>query len=1238
MGQDDVYTIKEKVAPDGYSKFDGIIKVTVVKKEENGTYLVDTENSTFEVIDEEGKKYDPEDIGITVEATTTKVTVKVENAEIIDLALRKFITGVSADETIEDGEYLSEDKTADSEFTRAPQVDTSKLKAGTATTAIYNHTKTPVEVNINDYVLYTIRVYNEGAHDAFAGKITDYLPTYLDYVTCEYNTNNGWSVAEDGKTITTEKLSQANGEENVIKAYNKTTDKLSYKDISIICKVNANIPSGQNATNIAEIARYENSKGKEVQEDRDSKENSLTDEDTGKDNMPTEEEKPNYNGGTNEDKTDEYIPGQEDDDDFEKIVVNLSGRYTLDIVKTDEKGNTITNLTTEFDVNGETKTTTNGIVEFANNEINSENLNQEDEYIIKETVAPDGYSEFDGTITLLVAKKQFGNEYVVDVENTKLEVTDKDGNVLDGGDIAVTMEATTTKITVKVENEKNPGSYSLDIVKTDEAGKTITDLETTFDINGQEYKTVDGVVQYGEKEINDENLSQKDEYTIKETIAPDEYSKFDGIIKVVVAKKEENGKYVIDTENSTFEVTDEDGKKYDSEDIGITVEATTTKVTVKVENEEIIDLALRKFITAIGNDSKTDKLVDKDGNYIREPQVDVTKLASKEATTATYTHPKEPVKVANGNTVEYTLRIYNEGKFNAIATLVTDYILENSGLEYLPKDTTNQKYGWKMYKEAGEQDTEYITYNGKNYVQTENVEEAKLIATDYLKDTVIDGFDGENLDYVDLKVAYKVTATNGNKNTLVNIAEIADDSDENGNDVTDRDSVPGEDEKDYPNKGYDTEDHEDDIDYEPVVLKEFDLALRKFITKVEDEEITSRIPELKYEDGKIVYEHPKTVVKLGVGDTVVYTLRVFNEGEIAGFAEKITDDIPEYLEYLPDNEMNTEYKWVMYDEAGSETQDVEEAVRITTEYASKANGELLMESKDLEENPNLLKAFDSNQDLSDENPDYIDVKVAFKVKDPNSSSLIIVNKAQISEDADENGNTVDDKDSVPDEWNDVEDDQDYENVKVQYFDLSLLKYVSDVRVTEDGKERITQTGNIGDENDIIPKVEVNRKKINTTIVKFGYTIKITNEGDIAGYAKEITDYVPEGLKFYAEDNSGWTDEGNNVISTRLLEDTLLNPGESATVTVVFRWQNSDNNLGLKTNIAEISEDENDKGIPDRDSTPDNRKDGEDDIDSADVLLSISTGLFSHIMMYVAIGGVILLVFAGGIVLIKRYVI
>ena len=136
---------------------------------------------------------------------------------------------------------------------------------------------------------------------------------------------------------------------------------------------------------------------------------------------------------------------------------------------------------------------------------------------------------------------------------------------------------------------------------------------------------------------------------------------------------------------------------------------------------------------------------------------------------------------------------------------------------------------------------------------------------------------------------------------------------------------------------------------------------------------------------------------------------------------------------------------------------------------------------------------------------------------------------------------------------------------------------------------------------------MHRKKLDEVVVKFGYGIKITNEGDIPGYATEITDYIPEGLKFVAEDNPNWTDEGNNVISTRQLEGTLLQPGESAVVEVILTWINGADNLAEKTNTAEISEDKNEYDVPDRDSTPDNKKPGEDDIDIAKVLLAISTG-------------------------------
>ena len=79
---------------------------------------------------------------------------------------------------------------------------------------------------------------------------------------------------------------------------------------------------------------------------------------------------------------------------------------------------------------------------------------------------------------------------------------------------------------------------------------------------------------------------------------------------------------------------------------------------------------------------------------------------------------------------------------------------------------------------------------------------------------------------------------------------------------------------------------------------------------------------------------------------------------------------------------------------------------------------------------------------------------------------------------------------------------------------------------------------------------------------------------------------------------------------------------------------------MKTNIAEISEDENEYGVPDKDSTPDNNKDGEDDIDDASVLLAISTGIITMVgNMLPTILGIcgFLVILALWLMLIKKYI-
>ena len=187
--------------------------------------------------------------------------------------MRKFITVISDNLNLENAEYLTTDKKVkaeDNEYTRAPQVDTSKLKTGDANTAIYNHTKEAVSVRKNDYVIYTIRVYNEGEADVYASKITDHLPTYLDYVDCKFNQDFGWVVEKDGKTVSTNYLSsekETATNKTVLKAFDNVNDDgkgsgVSFRDVQILARVNDKARTNQNITNIAQVSEYQGEDGR----------------------------------------------------------------------------------------------------------------------------------------------------------------------------------------------------------------------------------------------------------------------------------------------------------------------------------------------------------------------------------------------------------------------------------------------------------------------------------------------------------------------------------------------------------------------------------------------------------------------------------------------------------------------------------------------------------------------------------------------------------------------------------------------------------------------------------------------------------------------------------------------------------------------------------------------------------------------------------------------------------------
>ena len=187
-------------------------------------------------------------------------------------------------------------------------------------------------------------------------------------------------------------------------------------------------------------------------------------------------------------------------------------------------------------------------------------------------------------------------------------------------------------------------------------------------------------------------------------------------------------------------------------------------------------------------------------------------------------------------------------------------------------------------------------------------------------------------------------------------------------------------------------------------------------------------------------------------------------------------------------------------------------------------------------------------------------------------------------------------------------------IRNKNFDLKLDKYVSKITVKND-----TGTTSHDYNNTKLAKKELIGKHLNSTSLIIEYSIVITNEGDVAGYAKKIVDYLPDELQFSSELNSSWYVGNDNNIYNSSLANTVINPGESQTLTLKLTKKMTEENLGLINNKAEIAESYNDLGLEDSDSKAGNKVQGEDDMSSADVLLSVKTGgVVSYISLVIVV--------------------
>ena len=1232
--------------------------------------------------------------------------ISTEVPKRFDLALRKFITAIKrAEKDIE---------VAD----RTPRVDTTTLINGIKDdrtgeveyTATYTHPKDKQKVETGDIVTYKIRVYNEGQVDGTATEVTDYLPAGLELVAgSAINTKYGWKTGEqitlkDGSKVTP--ITSNYLKDTTIKAFDKaktseTTEGiwqkaekgeggLYYADLEVECKVVATASgTEQNLRNIAAIT---------------------ADSGDDDDSVP---EKPNLDDYTPPTDNSTY---QEDDDDYEDLVLpgktfDLALRkYITEVNGTKLEDTRVPDIDVTKLASGEATTAdykhkkypvevkTGDVVTYRFTVYNEGDI---EGYVYSITdYLPQGL-EFDAksnpefieakTSGEYTAEELEGKEYIYSINKEKNTITISkipaqgetglqpylfglnpfDGEKLDSKSIDI-------KFKVSAETSAN------DMVLTN-----IATMDYTSAPRPQEEKIKD-------RDSKPENFTEP---TAEDLLEP--LPGYKG--------NEENKNDLTDSKYHYKGQEDDDDFE---------------KIIIKGTP---FDLSLRKFITKLnGTELKDEKDRTPKINTSKLNTIDST--TGKKITTAEYVHPKDAVTVRKGDIVTYKIRVYNEGDRNGYATEVTDYLPE--GLGFLPNYTNNSI--WSIPKTTDEATGKEVLPEGieiKNLVgengfykdESEiNKDKIKLedfkdpitgeVPTDYsqiqivtgeraaistkaLKEKLIKAYKSQKADedlwqqstndekdglfYQEVEITCIVLKENTYKGILKNVAEITEEYDENGNKIEqkgdDRDSEPNnvyEDDKHTPGKeenGY-TPGEQDDDDFEQLQLKYFDLALRKFITKVDGEapeasrepvpDVTTLIDGTYDRNGKkehtATYNHPKDPLWVKNGSKVEYTIRVYNEGSEDGYAYEVSDDIPNGLVFEADDATNKAYGWVMYREMteGDENIAKEDIIEYNGKkyvITTKAEEATMIRTRYLEKT--LIKAFDpETKTLS-----YADVKVVFTIKEPKDfdKDRVIINQAQITEDS------GDDEDSTPNEWQD-EDDEDIEKVRIPIFDLSLLKWVTQSVVTVDGKTTTTNTGfkpnkgltestgeGIRNNNELEPiaKVELDKKKLNKTVVKFVYKIRVTNEGEIPGYATEVTDYIPEGLEFHVEDGNnkqyGWVKSGDDKIVTRALETVLLNPGESKELEITFRWINSEKNLGQKINIAEISEDANDYNTDDIDSTPNNREnpykeEQEDDDDFALVILSIKTGA-TQFMSYFTLITITLAIVGGGIILIKKYV-
>ena len=984
------------------------------------------------------------------------------------------------------------------------------------------YTKTDVEKTVQDgqIVEYTIRVFNEGDIEIEGTKITEDIPAGLKYLP-EHTTNieNEWQEA-DGK-VTTDKLV---GE--IIPVYSKDqNDVVNYKDVKIVFEVvEDEAPETDLITNIVRADKNENEEDTQNNEDTDTV------------NLKRKEKTYDLSirkfaskiDGEDTGRSVEVLLTEENEIQYTEVRPEKTvkaGQKVIYTIRVYNEGN-------QDVVAGKiTESIPAGLKYLPESEINTEN----------------GWELVDGKLETTI----LSGETIKGVDTSKGEVPNhKDIFVefevvrdwADKKSHTITNSVEIEKLEKETDTEDNKSedtvtlegipTYDLGVKKFaskidgEDTGRNVT---VSVNENGEiEYTKIDvaktvtdgQIVEYTIRVFNEGDIEIEGTKITEEIPAGLRYLP-ESSLNIENGWQEADGK--VTTDKLVGEIIPVYGKDQ--------VNYKDVKIEFEVVEEEAPETDLiTNIVRADKNENEEEE--DTQNNEDTDTVDLLRKIKTHDITMKKFVYSVDGVKQDK----EITAKVNSNGNLiyendNTKTTVSKEQIVVFTLRIF---NVGNQPMVGKTVTDTIPEGLTYIEESEINKKYNWSVVDG-IATTDYLVGQVIEGFEkeeGQSPKYVDVQIEFKVTGENVKaEEEIINKAKMEPAENEDNPDDNEDESI---------------------LVLEPEKVRVSDLSMKKFLYSVDGEKLPEREVVAKNINGEITYTKNKEIYKVSNNQKLVYTLRVYNVGDGETTGRSVTEYIPDGLQLVKDSEINKENGWVMYKEGKNgileEVEDISKATVVKTDK---------LESE-------TIAGFEAQ---NNELPKYKDVQIELVVVEDNvkTQDRIVTNIAKVEESRLE-----------PDPTN----DDDTEQVYVKEFDLNVTKYIKEIKIQDDTGTKTTTVG-IENKGKIIKK-EIDKKKVNQTVVYVTYGLKVKNIGEIEGYATEITDYVPEDLVLESADGI-WEKKGN-TITTNTLANKLIKPGESRTIEVTFKWKLNENNLGARTNTAITSASKNDYDA--KDKTPD----------------------------------------------------